>query len=275
MLEGNPEHPTNRGSLCAKGIADLQATYSPDRFEGPMIAGKSSNWDEAMAATVNAVKNATASGKKIAWLGRERTGATAAISNIVMNALGASVVRWEPLGKEALRKATKSVFGIDGLPTYTLDQAETILSFGADFLSTWGGPDHHKGYGDSRDPDSCGFISQFWTVEPRLSNTSVNADIHLSAAPGTEAGVALAIAKLLAAKKGYTGPALTLLGSVDPEALIQAAGIRMERITELVERLADKLSIVMPGGTTTTLASLERGFLPALSISSFGSFTQK
>jgi len=252
MLEGNPEHPTNRGSLCGKGTTDLQGTYSPDRFDGPMIAGKSATWDDAMAAVVGAVKSAQSSGKRIAWLGRERTGATAAVTNIVLDNLGGSIVRWEPLGKEALRRATKAVFGIDGVPTYTLDQAETIVSFGADFLSTWGGPDHQKGYGDSRDPDHCGFISQFWAIEPRLSNTGVNADIHLSAAPGTEAGVALAIAKLLAAKKGYTGPALALLGGVNPEALIQAAGVRMERITELVDRLNDKISIVMPGGTTTT-----------------------
>jgi len=251
MLEGNSEHPTNKGSLCAKGITDLQGTYSPDRFDGPMIAGKSASWDDAMSTLVSAVKKAQSEGKRIAWLGRERTGATAALSNVVMNALNGTVVRWEPLGKEALRKATKATFGIDGIPTYSLDQAETILSFGADFLSTWGGPDHHKGFGDSRDPEQCGFISQFWTVEPRLSNSSVNADIHLSAAPGTEAGVALAIAKLLAAKKGYTGPALALLGSVNAEALIEAAGVRMERINELVERLSDKMSIVMPGGTTT------------------------
>lgn len=254
MLEGNPEHPTNSGSLCAKGIADLQGTYSPDRFDGPMVAGKASNWDEALGLVADAVKSAKSSGKKVAWLGRERTGATAAVSNQVMSALGASVVRWEPLGKEGLRKATKAVFGISGIPTYTLDQAETIISFGADFLSTWGGPDHHKGYGDSRDPDHCGFMSQFWAVGPRLSNTGVNADIHLSAAPGTEAGVALALAKLVAAKKGYTGPALAMLAGVDADALISASGIRMERITELVERMAANLSIVMPGGTTTVHA---------------------
>jgi Fe-S-cluster-containing dehydrogenase component/anaerobic selenocysteine-containing dehydrogenase len=251
MLEGNPEHPTNTGSLCAKGTTDLQATYSPDRFAGPMVAGKASSWDDAMAAAAGAIKSAQAGGKKIAWLGRERTGATAAVSNMVMAAMGANVVRWEPLGKEALRKATKAVFGINGVPTYTLDQAETIVSFGADFLSTWGGPDLQKGYGDSRDPDHCGFMSQFWTVEPRLSNTSVNADVHLSAAPGTEAGVALALAKMVAAKKGYTGPALALLSAIDAEGLIAAAGIRMERITELVDRLSENLSIIMPNGTST------------------------
>jgi len=251
MLEGNREHPTNNGSLCAKGITDLQATYSPDRFTGPMVAGQDSTWDDAFGKVVSAVKAAQSSGKKIAWLGRERTGATAAITDQVIGALGGSVTRWEPLGKEALRKATKAVFGIDGVPSYALSQAETIISFGADFLSTWGGPDHHHGYGQSRDPDHCGFVSQFWVVEPRLSNTSVNADIHLSAAPGTEAGVALALAKLVADERKYSGPASSLLTDIDVDGLIAAAGVSKDRMIELAGRMAANMSIAMPGGTAT------------------------
>ncbi|MGB0640468.1 MAG: hypothetical protein ACPGTU_14105, partial [Myxococcota bacterium] len=251
MLEGNPEHPTNKGSLCAKGTVDLQATYSPDRFSGPAIAGQPSTWDDAIGAVAGAVKAAQASGKQVAWIGRERTGATAAVTDDTMGALQASVVRWEPLGKEALRAATKTVFGIDGIPTYLLDQAHTVISLGADFLSTWGDPSHARGFADGRDPDMCGFISKFYAIEPRLSNTSVNADIHLAAAPGTEAGVALAIARLLADKKNYTGPAKALLAGVDVDANISSAGVSMERITALVEELAYNTSIVMPGGTTT------------------------
>ena len=36
-LEGNPEHPVNRGALCARGQAALQGLYNPDRFRGPMV----------------------------------------------------------------------------------------------------------------------------------------------------------------------------------------------------------------------------------------------
>src|SRR5688500_13528718 len=30
-LEGNPEHPVNRGALCARGQSALQGLYNPDR----------------------------------------------------------------------------------------------------------------------------------------------------------------------------------------------------------------------------------------------------
>ena len=36
-LEGNPEHPLNRGALCARGQSAVQGLYNPDRFRTPMI----------------------------------------------------------------------------------------------------------------------------------------------------------------------------------------------------------------------------------------------
>ena len=51
-LEGNPEHPVNRGALCARGQAALQGLYNPDRYRGPMARknGKleAVTWDEAL-----------------------------------------------------------------------------------------------------------------------------------------------------------------------------------------------------------------------------------
>jgi anaerobic selenocysteine-containing dehydrogenase len=35
-IEGNPEHPLNRGKLCARGQAGLQLLYNPDRSAGPL-----------------------------------------------------------------------------------------------------------------------------------------------------------------------------------------------------------------------------------------------
>lgn len=55
-IDGNPEHPNNRGVVCAKGNAGLMAAYDPDRLKFPMLrvgergAGqwKQISWDEAL-----------------------------------------------------------------------------------------------------------------------------------------------------------------------------------------------------------------------------------
>src|SRR3954449_11829051 len=53
-LEGNPEHPINKGKLCSRGQAALQGLYNPGRLKGPMARNSSGGfeeitWDEAVA----------------------------------------------------------------------------------------------------------------------------------------------------------------------------------------------------------------------------------
>src|SRR5437870_2516830 len=51
-LEGNPEHPANRGALCARGQSAVQGLYNPDRFRGPLVkengAWKAVTWADAL-----------------------------------------------------------------------------------------------------------------------------------------------------------------------------------------------------------------------------------
>ena len=36
-IEGNPEHPVNRGVLCAKGSAGILQQYSPAKLQKPLL----------------------------------------------------------------------------------------------------------------------------------------------------------------------------------------------------------------------------------------------
>ncbi len=55
-IQGNPEHPVNKGVLCAKGSAGIMQHYSPARLDKPLLRvgerGKAEfreiEWDEAM-----------------------------------------------------------------------------------------------------------------------------------------------------------------------------------------------------------------------------------
>jgi anaerobic selenocysteine-containing dehydrogenase len=44
-LEGNPQHPVNKGTLCSRGQVALGWTYHPDRWNGPLSNGESVAWD--------------------------------------------------------------------------------------------------------------------------------------------------------------------------------------------------------------------------------------
>jgi anaerobic selenocysteine-containing dehydrogenase len=64
-IEGNRDHPVNRGVLCAKGSAGIMNHYSPARLTGPLLrvgargAGefKEIGWDEALRIAVEWLGN--------------------------------------------------------------------------------------------------------------------------------------------------------------------------------------------------------------------------
>ncbi|MBL0210741.1 MAG: hypothetical protein IPQ13_07515 [Holophagaceae bacterium] len=43
-LEGNPDHPMNRGGLCAIGQAQTRGLYDPARLKQPRAAGQDCDW---------------------------------------------------------------------------------------------------------------------------------------------------------------------------------------------------------------------------------------
>ena len=65
-IEGNPDHPVNRGVLCAKGSAGIMQHYSPARLDKPMLRvgergeGKfrEIEWDEALALAAGWLREA-------------------------------------------------------------------------------------------------------------------------------------------------------------------------------------------------------------------------
>ena len=145
-LEGNPNHPTNQGALCARGQAGLLSSYSPDRFDGPSQGSKRLDWDPAAKILSDAIAKAKADGKAVAWLGQVRSGSLAALVRQFVAAAGGTVLFWDPLGPDGLREAVRRVYGVPTLPSYDLADAHVILSFGADFLQTFLDPiGHAKG----------------------------------------------------------------------------------------------------------------------------------
>ena len=110
-------------------------------------------------------------------------------------------VTLEPFGYEAIRAANRQTFGRDAIPYYALQDAEVVISFGADFLETWlSNVDHARGFARMhtfRD----GRAGTFFHVEPRQSLTASNADEWVRNAPGTEGAIALAIAQADAGRR--------------------------------------------------------------------------
>jgi formate dehydrogenase major subunit len=61
-IEGDPDHPVNRGTLCPKGAALLDLVHSPNRLKFPEVREPGTNewkrisWDEALTRVAKLMK---------------------------------------------------------------------------------------------------------------------------------------------------------------------------------------------------------------------------
>ena len=258
-VEGNPEHPVNRGGLCIRGQASLQGLYNPDRITGPhrrrvtdAEAGRSVlepvAWEEAQQDLVDRLQALYEAGRggRVALITPPLTGSLGELVSSWSVALGARWVRYEPFGYEAIRAANDRVFGRREVPHYDFARAEMVVSFGADFLETFGSPAgfarDHAGQRRVRD----GRTTRFVQVEPRLSMTGAGADTWHAVAPQTEGLVAAAMVQVIVSEQRAQGVPPDeaarigeLVAGASPDAVSGVAGLSADRIRELARAFSD------------------------------------
>ncbi len=261
-LEGNPDHPVNQGALCGRGQAGLGRTYHPDRFQGPMARSAQGElvpvaWNAAVSDLAAKIK---AAGAGPFVLGGDQGPTASAQIDAWVTAVGAGGrVVYEPFAPEALREATRTVFGVDAQPVFDLSGADLVISFGDDLIETGISPVEHArqlaAARDARTRKDGG--ARFVYVGPRLSLTTASADEWLAAKPGTEGILALALARIaLAAGKGTAADRAALGALLDPFDA-QSAATRTGVDAKTIERVgkalaAAKAPVALPPGVAFT-----------------------
>src|SRR5262245_27861532 len=51
-VEGDPDHPVNRGRLCPKGLSEHQMIAAEGRLTVPLVDGRPSDWEHALDRVV-------------------------------------------------------------------------------------------------------------------------------------------------------------------------------------------------------------------------------
>jgi len=256
-IEGNPNHPVNRGRLCARGITAQQGLYNPDRINGPVFqsrgeAGKQakSTWDAAIPLVADALKSPA---DQVAFLlGTAPDHLYDLVSELAETLGAAKPLRYSALssfeGRTTLMEAVSRSFGQASLPYFDIANAEVIFSFGASFLETWLSPvSYSAAYGDMRQARETrrGYLVSF---EPRRSMTAGNADEWIPIKAGSEGLVALALSRLISDARGLTTSGNG--SSVDVEAIAVAADVDLNTLTRLANLFAEsEHSVAIPGGT--------------------------
>jgi anaerobic selenocysteine-containing dehydrogenase/Fe-S-cluster-containing dehydrogenase component len=242
-LEGNPEHPVNAGTMCARGEASLQGLYNPDRLRFPMArnaAGEMAEilWDEGVDRLADAIKAAPGRVAVVSGAGR---GTFDDLLGQFVEAAGGRLVRYEAFDHEAMRAANQRVFGTGELPAHDFTKARYILSFGADFLETWLAPiENQRGFAQSHGFD--GSMAKSVYVGPRMSLTGMNADEWISPKPGSEASLALGLADAVANTRSSLPPDAgmlrPMLAAYTVDRVAADTGLTPERVRRLFDEFA-------------------------------------
>ncbi|NJL24123.1 MAG: TAT-variant-translocated molybdopterin oxidoreductase [Calothrix sp. SM1_5_4] len=142
-IEGNPDHPANRGGMSARAHAMILKLYDPDRFTGPkrnLQNETRSNretvgvkWEDLDTAVVEQLQK----GKVALLTSTVMSPTTQALMDEFSGAFGAKVYRYDDVGYDAVTEAQKASYGQSALPLYHLDRAKYIVSVNNDFMGTW------------------------------------------------------------------------------------------------------------------------------------------
>jgi molybdopterin-containing oxidoreductase family iron-sulfur binding subunit len=259
-LEGNPDHPVNEGALCIRGQAALQSLYHPDRFAGPQrregAALKSASWDDALKLVADKIAQLRGAGKgrAIALVSRLENGAPAVFLDRWTQAVGARPrLAYEPFAYESLRAANRVVFGRDAIPYYAFEEAEVVLSFGADWVETWlSNVAYPRGFAKMHG-FRYGRAGTVIHVEPRRSLTASVADEWVRNAPGTEGVLAQAILKSLIDDGAADRRFAEAVAGVDLNKAVETTGVGVATIRRLAQVFGRaKPALAIGGGVAST-----------------------
>jgi anaerobic selenocysteine-containing dehydrogenase/Fe-S-cluster-containing dehydrogenase component len=251
-VEGNPLHPINKGKICMRGQAALQGIYNPDRIKTPLLKEREGWQPISFSKALKLLKDKawTASQKgpnRVRML-------TEVVGNSLLTLFSAALKNWnaqgpliyEPYGYEALKTANEKVFGLNGLPSYHMDRADVLVSFGADFLETWLSPIEYAWKFKAMHAIADNKKGLFFHVGPYQSLTGANADYWLACNPGSESIVALGLVRqALDIRKGKKLPL-----SFRKELLEATAPYTQDRVLQLTGLplvLYEKLIIQLMG----------------------------
>lgn len=229
-VDGNADHPLNKGGLSARGQAMIHDLYDPDRLKAPTIGGSEVSWEDFDAQ----VSKILADSKGSAWL----------LSNTILsptlqraiNQFGLRQVVVDPMSLDDVVEGQQQSYGTRVFPRYRFDRADYVLSLGADFLGTWGATVEYTGQfaQKRRLEDKKSSMNKLVVFEPMMSTTGLSADQRVTVHPSDMLTVALSIA----AEVGkLTGRSIDELGSFAASTTSQQTGISAEVIQEVAREL--------------------------------------
>ena len=205
-IEGNDLSSVTKGGTNARVQASVLGLYDSTRLQQPVAKRKQTDWSAVDAAITAGLSEAAAAGKKIAIVSSSvySPSAKKAVADFTAKYPTAKHVVYDAVSYYGIIKGNELSFGKAVIPTYSMDKAEVIVSFGADFLTNWLSPiEFARQYGETRKlRNGKKTLSKHYQVEAMLSLSGANADKRIKIKPSQQSAVVASLYNKIAAQAG-------------------------------------------------------------------------
>ena len=186
-VDGNPDHPVNKGKICAKGQANILNLCDPERLKKPLrksgLAFNEVGWKEADNDVLAALM--FSGDKEIALITNSVFSPTTnkVIEEFKSKFPTTKVYSYDLFNNDIKSLAWEKTFGSGKYPLIKWDEAKIILSLESDFLGTEGNKvETSRMFAQGRDVNSKTF-NRLYCVDSSLTITGNNADYRLRLRP--------------------------------------------------------------------------------------------
>jgi thiosulfate reductase/polysulfide reductase chain A len=264
QILGNPEHPNNKGTICAKGIAGINLVNDPQRLLFPLkrIGSRGQNrwsritWDEAyhiVHTRITRLINEKRTEEFVVDLGREDF-----ILKQFLSAIDNVTIIDRPVLKNLNRSSAFASMSGHACAVPDVAQSRTILNFGA---NPFANHDYFVGIAQRLATACVERDARLITFDVRMSETAAMSAEWFPIKPGTDGSVALAMANVIVNQELADTPFLESRAEISFEVLKghlsqytprwaeNESGIDAENIERLAILFASrKPSVAMLGG---------------------------
>lgn len=187
-VKGDPDHPANLGRLCSKGSALDETVALHERLLYPEVEGEQVSWEQALALASQRFKDiiATHGPDSVAFYvsGQLLTEDYYVANKLMKGFIGsANIDTNSRLCMSSAVSAYKRAFGEDIVPCHyeDLERAKLIVITGSN--TAWCHPVLYQRIAQAKKINS---DLQVITIDPRNTQTTAIADLHLALKPGTD-----------------------------------------------------------------------------------------
>ncbi|MBF0183313.1 MAG: molybdopterin-dependent oxidoreductase [Magnetococcales bacterium] len=224
-LQGDPDHPANRGWLCSKGISLPETMAMDGRLQQPMVHGRPTSWDAALQQVANGFRDTLAQygPQAVAFYvsGQLLTEDYYLANKLIKGFMGsANIDSNSRLCMASAVVGHKRAFGSDFVPCryQDLEEADLLVVVGSN--TAWCHPVLFRRMMAARQKGS---DKRLVVIDPRCTATAQEADLHLAIQEGSDLFLWLGLLHYLHQQGALDQPFLRDRVQVDAEAFRLAA----------------------------------------------------